>query len=139
MTLSEEAGPKSPWMTIWLSPRRTIDGVLATRPRHLVWLLASLGAIASFYGQLLSFGLTSQLLDWRILLGFVVASAALGVASLYLAALVLSWIGKLLGGPASALELRAVLAWSTMPTILGSTVILVLLAVLRMSAGESVN
>jgi signal peptidase I len=139
MTLSEEAGPKSPWMTIWLSPRRTIDGVLATRPRHLVWLLASLGAIASFYGQLLSFGLTSQLLDWRILLGFVVASAALGVASLYLAALVLSWIGKLLGGPASALELRAVLAWSTVPTILGSTVILVLLAVLRMSAGESVN
>ena len=126
-------------MTIWLSPRRTIDGVLATRPRHLVWLLASLGAIASFYDQLLSFGLTSQLLDWRILLGFVVASAAFGVASLYLGALVLSWIGKLLGGSASPLELRAVLAWSTAPTILGSTIILVLLTVLRVSAGESVH
>ena len=139
MTLSEEAGPKSPWMTIWLSPRRTIDGVLATRPRHLVWSLASLGAIASFYDQLLSLGLTSQLLDWRILLGFVVASAAFGVASLYLGALVLSWIGKLLDGSASALELRAVLAWSTVPTIVAPTIILVLLAVLRVSAGESVH
>ena len=65
--------------------------------------------MASFYDQLLSFGLTSQLLDWRILLGFVVASAAFGVASLYLGALVLSWIGKLLGG--SAARLNCVRCW----------------------------
>jgi signal peptidase I len=126
-------------MTIWLSPRRTIDDVLATRPRQFIWLLASLGTIASFYGQLLAFGLTSQLLDWRILLGFVVATAMFGIAWLYLAALVLSWIGKLLGGPASALELRAVLAWSTAPIILGSALILVLFAVLRVLGGESVT
>jgi signal peptidase I len=139
MTLSQDASLKSPWMTIWLSPRRTIDDVLATRPRQFIWLLASLGTIASFYGQLLAFGLTSQLLDWRILLGFVVATAMFGIAWLYLAARVLGWIGKLLGGPASALELRAVLAWSTAPIILGSALILVLFAVLRVLGGESVT
>ena len=131
MTLSQEANLKSPWMTIWLSPRQTIDALLATRPRHLVWVLATLGAMASFYGLALSFGLTSQLLDWRILLGFVVASVVYGGVWLCLSALVLSWIGRLLGGRASALELRAVLAWSTVPAILGSTIVLVLLAVLR--------
>jgi signal peptidase I len=139
MTLSQEANLKSPWMTIWLSPRQTIDALLATRPRHLVWVLATLGAMASFYGLALSFGLTSQLLDWRILLGFVVASVVYGGVWLCLSALVLSWIGRLLGGRASALELRAVLAWSTVPAILGSTIVLVLLAVLRLTGGESVN
>jgi signal peptidase I len=137
MTPVQEANSKSPWMTIWLSPRQTIDDVLATRPRRLIWLLASLGMIAGFYGQLLAFGLTSQLLDWRFLLGFVIVSAAIGVAWLYLAALVYSWIGRLFGGRASPLELRAVLAWSTAPTILGLVVILVLFAALRGFDGEN--
>jgi signal peptidase I len=136
MTPTEEASPKSPWTTIWLDPRRTIDDVLATRPRQFIWLLASLGAMAGFYGQLLGSDLAGQLFDWRILLAFVIASAVFGVAGLYLAALVLSWIGRLLGGRASPLELRAVLAWSMVPTIAGSIVVLVLLAVLRVPGVE---
>jgi signal peptidase I len=49
---------------VWLKPRQTIEHVLATQPRQRVWLLASLGAIAGFAGQILGFGLTSQLFDW---------------------------------------------------------------------------
>jgi signal peptidase I len=38
----------------------------------------------------------------------------------------LSWIGRLFGGQASALQMRAVFAWSTLPTILGFLIILAL-------------
>jgi signal peptidase I len=136
MTSIEEAASSSPWMTIWLSPRRTIDNVLATRPRHLVLPLACLGTIASFYDQLLSYRLTGQLLDWRFLLGFVFGCAVFAVAWLYLAAVILSWIGKLIGGRASPLELRAVLAWSMVPSVVGLAAILAILAAFWILGGD---
>jgi len=133
VTPSQEAFPKSPWTTVWLSPRRAIDDILATPPRHLVWLLAIFATIASFCSQLLIYGLASLLLDWRILLGLVLTGVIVGIAWLYLAALVFSWIGKSVGGRASPLQLRSVLAWSTMPSILGFIFILALLAASQLS------
>jgi signal peptidase I len=113
---------------LWLSPRETIEHIVATRPRHLVWPLAILGSIAGLYGQLVSAGAAGGLAGWRIWLGFVLLSAVAGIVWLYLSALILSWIGRLLGGHASTLELRAVVAWSAVPSILGFIVVLLVSA-----------
>jgi signal peptidase I len=78
-----------------------------------------LGSIAGFYVQLLTVGFSEQFVDWRLWLGFVIAAGVFGIVWLYPSALILSWIGRWLGGGASTLQLRAVLAWSTVPTILG--------------------
>ena len=119
MTQMEDGGLASPWATLWLSPRQTIERIVATRPTYLVWPLAMLGSIAGFYVQLLTVGFSEQFVDWRLWFGFVIAAGVFGLVWLYPSALILSWIGRWLEGGASALQLRAVLAWSTVPTILG--------------------
>jgi signal peptidase I len=117
---------RSPWLSVWLSPRQTIEQIVATRPTHLVWVLAILGSIAGFYGQIASLGGTTYFSDWRVALGFVLLSAVVAIVWLYLSALILSWIGRLLGGQAPALHLRAVIAWSSWPTILGFVIVLMI-------------
>jgi signal peptidase I len=128
MTEMQDASFRSPWTTLWLSPRETIDRILATRPRHLVLPLAILGSIAGYYGLLVSGGAAGLLADWRSWLGLVLLGAVIGIVWLYLSALILSWIGRLLGGQASTLELRAVVAWSAVPSILGFFVLLLIRA-----------
>ncbi|MBI5262469.1 MAG: signal peptidase I [Bradyrhizobium sp.] len=118
-------GVRSPWASIWLSPRETIEGIVTTQPRRLVWLLAGLGAIASFYTEFLSLGLVDSF-GWRLWLAFVVGSAIIGILFLYVNALILRAMGGLLDGPASTLELRAVLAWSSLPGIVGLAIALTL-------------
>jgi signal peptidase I len=129
MTPTRDASSRSPWTGLWFSPRETIEHVIATRPRHLVWPLAIAGSIASFYGQLVSADAAGGLADWRIWLGFLVLAAAVGIVWLYLSALILSWIGRLLGGQASTPELRAIVAWSMLPSILGFVVVVFINAV----------
>jgi Yip1-like protein len=136
MTIAQEPNQQSPWVSVWLKPRQTIAHILARRPRRGIWLLASLGAISGFAGQLLGFGLTGKLYDWRVLLALVVAGAAYGVVSLYPAAFVLKWIGRLLGGRASMADLRAALAWSTPPSILGLIVVTGILVTSEFLGGE---
>jgi signal peptidase I len=126
----------SPWTTIWLSPRQTIERIVAARPTYLVLPLAMLGMVAAFYMQLAGLGLAGSLGDWRLALGFVAASAIFGLVWLFPSALVLSWIGGLVGGEATARQLRAVIAWSTVPAILGAVVVLIVLAV-KAAGGSS--
>jgi hypothetical protein len=69
MTPSEDAASASgsasrstsPWTTIWLSPRQTIERIVATRPTYLVLPLAMLGMVAGVYVQLASVGLAGPL------------------------------------------------------------------------------
>jgi signal peptidase I len=124
---------------VWLAPRQTIDRILVTRPRHLVWLLASLGTISGFAADMIGLGATGQLLNWRMLLGLIVAGAVTGIVLLYPAALVFKWIGRLLGGHASTLELRAVLAWSTVPIVFSFILVLAVLVALKFSAAPASN
>jgi len=80
--MPEKAIQPSPWISIWVAPRRTIERILAAPPRQsLVLLLAALGAIASLFQHFFSFRLAGQLFHWPILLGF----AALAIRGLLFA------------------------------------------------------
>lgn len=125
MTSTPETTPASPWVSIWLSPRRTIDRI-AAQPRQPVWPLAGLGALSGFFGQLVSSGFAGLLLDWRLLLVMTFAGAIIGIGWFYLAAWVYGWIAGLLGGRASAHEVRAAFAWSGVPVIVGFAVVVAL-------------
>ena len=46
MSSSEQAAQPSPWISVWLQPRQTIERILAGQPRRFVLLLAALGAKA---------------------------------------------------------------------------------------------
>ena len=119
MTQIPDRGSESPFVTLWLSPRQTIERIVATRPRHLVIVLAALGMIASLYSQIDSiYGMTPAE-SWWFWFGLVAGGAILGIIWLYLDGVLLSWIGHLLGGLATTPELRAALAWSAVPGIVG--------------------
>src|SRR6185503_14327592 len=139
MTTTQDTGSRSPWMSIWLSPRQTIDHILATGPRRFVWLLAALGTIASIYSQALSFGFLEGMAGWRIWLCFLAGGAVIGVLFLYLNALILRGVGRLIGGRASTLELRAVLAWSAVPAILGLVIAVLLNAGAKFFAPSAIS
>jgi signal peptidase I len=123
--MPEKAIQPSPWISIWVAPRRTIERILAAPPRQsLVLLLAALGAIATLIQNFLNFRLAGQLFQWPVLLGFVVLGAAFGIVGLYGSALLFKAVGRLMGGRASAVELRTLFAWSAVPSILGLVVVL---------------
>lgn len=136
---TEDQTARSPWITVWFGPRRTIERLVATRPTYFVWPLAILGTIASFYSQITVIDGAADLLNWQLGLSLLLFGALAGIVWLYLAGFMLSWIGRLLGGQASALHMRAVFAWSTLPAILGLVVIMVIAAATgRDSALDSV-
>ncbi len=134
MTTTHDIGPRSPWISIWLSPRQTIDQILATGPQRFVWLLAALGTIASIHSQALSFGFLEGMAGWRVWFCFLAGGAAIGILFLHLNALILRGVGSLIGGRASTLELRAVLAWSAVPAILGLVIAVLLNAAMKLFA-----
>ncbi|HLJ52002.1 MAG TPA: signal peptidase I [Rhizomicrobium sp.] len=119
MILAKDRATRSPWVTVWLRPRQTIERLVETRPAYFVWPLAILGTTAGIYNQIVVIHGSSQFLDGPLALGLVALGALLGIAWLYATALMLSWIGALLGGQAGGRDLRAVFAWSSPPTILG--------------------
>jgi len=137
MTEMQETDFPSPFATLWLSPRQTIQRIVGRRPTYLVLPLAALGTVAGFYMQLVSVGLAAPWDDWRLSVLALVIAAGFGIIWLYPSALILSWIGLLLGGEATARQMRAVLAWSTVPAILGSAVTLAVLLVVKAAGGAS--
>jgi signal peptidase I len=138
MTEMQETDFSSPFATLWLSPRQTIQRIVGRRPTYLVLPLAALGTVSGFYMQLVSVGLAAPWDDWRLSVLALVIAAGFGIIWLYPSALILSWIGLLLGGEATASQMRAVLAWSTVPAILGSAVTLAVLLVVKATGGGSV-
>ena len=126
---AEDGTIRSPWLTVWFSPRQTIERLVAARPTHLVLPLAILGTIAGTYNQISVIYSASFLSDWQLAISLLLFGAVFGTAWLYLYGLTLSWIGRWLGGQASALHLRAAFAWSALPTIIGFALILIIDAV----------
>jgi signal peptidase I len=126
MTSMEEIGSRSPFRTLWLNPGPTIERIVATRPRHLVWPLGILATIGGLYDQMASFAGAGPVAGLRFWLGLVVVGAILGIVLLYVSALILNGIASLLGGRASTLTVRAALAWSGVPTILAFVIVLLI-------------
>ena len=137
MMSADDQTARSPWITVWFSPRPTIERLVAGPPIHLVWLLAILGMIATIYQQVALAGAADLLRDWMFVLGLLLLGAIVGIVSLYLQAIVLGWIGRWLGGKATALQIRTVFAWSMLPIIVSSAIVLIIRTATERSAMAS--
>ncbi len=115
----------SPWLSVWVNPRGTIESILAANPRQHVILLAALAAMSSVAAQLIILGLTTAFLNWRVIAAVIVIGAAVGILNLYLVGWFLKWTAKPLGGRASTVTIRAVLAWGGAPFAIGAPVCLI--------------
>jgi signal peptidase I len=126
MSSSEQTVQPSPWISVWLKPRQTIERILGEQPRRNVLLLGSLGLMSGSVSQLLGLGVDSRIFDWRVVVGSAIACAIAGLFSLYIAAFIFKWCGRLFRGRASAADLRTVVAWGATPGVLGLAVTVLL-------------
>ena len=137
MSSSEQTAKSSPWVSVWLKPRQTIENILAERPQRGVLLLGSLSLMAGTLSQLLGLAIRYRLFDWRLVVISAIACAVAGVLGLYISGFVFKWCGRLFGGRATATELRTVVAWGLTPSVLGLAIVLALVAVASVTgAGE---
>lgn len=133
----DATGGLSPLLTIWWRPRQTIRDVIAQPSSALVLLFAALGGTASAIGWLLSVGVDQSLADWRVLLASLVGAGSLSILNLYIGAWVAAGVGRLLGGAASAVELRTVFAWGMLPAIAGGALAIAAVLGLRVAGAGS--
>jgi signal peptidase I len=107
---------RSPWLSVWFRPGDTIGRVLARKAPHLNLLPLAAGGVA--YPLTLTLfreGLTTALLDWRLVIALVVVTIIMSIVSLYLNAFFLSWSGRIFGGHTSPAQMRVIFAWSMAP------------------------
>ncbi|MDB5598056.1 MAG: peptidase [Xanthobacteraceae bacterium] len=123
--------PMSPWLSVWLKPGNTIERMLEEHPRRGIWLLAVLGGISGIVTQLISAGWTTELLDWRAIVGVALAGALFGVVGLYLYGLCFRWSGRMFGGRAPAADLRTLVAWGSVPYVASLAICLAILVWLK--------
>ena len=129
-----DASTSSPWLAVWIKPRRVVEGILATGYGRHVLFLAALGMISEIAAQLiLAFGLPSKLPGWYVIPAVIVIGAAVGILALYLTALLLKWIGALFGGRASIPMIRAALAWGVAPSAITTLICVVVFCALALS------
>jgi signal peptidase I len=129
-----DASTSSPWLSVWFKPRRVVESILATNSGRYVLLLAALGMISEIAAQLIiASGLSTALLDWRVVAAVILIGAVVGVLSLYLTACFLKWAGLLFGGRASMAMIRAALAWGWAPFAIGVPICLVVFVALALS------
>ena len=134
MPTSDGERQSSPWFSVWLKPRITIERVLARYSTAQILLLVSLNTVIPFLVGMATEGhldLESQ--DWRALVIVIFGASVIGIAVLYLAALFFRISGTLFRGPATAADLRAVLAWGGAPTVMGLGICLAAIIGLRLS------
>ncbi|WP_172180414.1 signal peptidase I [Bradyrhizobium aeschynomenes] len=129
---------RSPFLSVWLHPRRTIARIAGRLPYPLVVPLAVAGGIGSSFNTVLGFGTISDLMDWRALSACLVLGGALGVFDLYVLGAIAAWLARRLGGQTSAVVMRAALAFGGLPVVLGGVVILTIATVAPASGDSAV-
>ncbi|MGH7923675.1 MAG: YIP1 family protein [Candidatus Binatus sp.] len=118
----------TPFFTIWTEPRATIRRIVDTDPTRNVFALAAIGPAISIleseWSKAMSNNANLSVLWPLWVVIYVVLAAALGIVSLYIGGAVWKWSGGLLGGVGSTVEVRAAIAWSSVPGIAGEIVLL---------------
>jgi hypothetical protein len=117
--------PRKPWnprvapplQSIWLSPRETVRTLVAGDPTRGVIVLAWTVGLAWFLSAMAAKADDRFPLAFAIPLAIVVGPL-LNFGLIFVAALLTTGTGRVLGGVGKAVELRAALAWAQAPMLL---------------------
>jgi hypothetical protein len=120
----------NPWLTIWTQPRATIRQIVKHNPDYQVIVLGALLGMAQALDRAAARNAGDSLGLPMILLLCLIGGPIGGLVFLYLGGALLQWIGRWLGGLATMAEVRAALAWSSVPNIFGLAIWLPALALL---------
>ena len=130
----DAADDLNPLLSVWLRPRKTIEHIVATQPTRWVLGLVIVGGVSVAVFELIIF----HLLDWRTLLLGAVGGAILAVLNLYVTSYLVAWLGRMMKGRAGAQAIRASLAWSQLPAIVGTIAAVIVLGVANFFFGATI-
>lgn len=103
------------WLSIWVRPRRTIRQIIDHNPTQAVNLLGALTGIYRLLNQAAKRSWGDTMPIGEILIFAIIIGSVFGNLALSIEAQLFRWIGKKLGGKASAAQVRAAVAWSSVP------------------------
>jgi hypothetical protein len=107
----------TPWLSIWISPRRTIRKIVDTDPGKFVIPLAMLAGISQALDRSVARSSGDTLPLTVVLAICLILGPIGGILSLYIGGALFRWSGSWLGGQARTEEVRAAIAWSSVPVI----------------------
>jgi hypothetical protein len=128
---ADPAAPLNPWLTIWIWPRKTIREIVDADPGYRVTLLAMLAGFAQALSEATSENMGDTLSLPIIFLLCAILGPIGGLISLYVMAGLWRLTGSWLGGKASSQEVRAAIAWSSVPVIWAMLLWIPYLAIFR--------
>jgi hypothetical protein len=108
---------KSPFLTIWTSPRATIRRIVDSDPTRFVLILAVLGGFSEALDRMSMESMGDIISIPEILLFCIIVGPIIGLIGLYVGGALLKWTGTWIGGQGSSVEIRAAIAWSNIPVI----------------------
>lgn len=123
--VAKQPMPRYPWLTIWYKPRGTIRAIVDNNPSYGFFLLASILGVLTALGQAIREGYGDSIHWTAITIGALVLGPLIGILALYIGAAILWVVGDWLGGYAEIEEVRSVLAWSSIPNILHSAIVII--------------
>lgn len=109
----------SPFVTMWLNPRDTVRAILQRDPTYLVLPLAAAGGVFQTLARAADRS-AADMLSLPVILAIALTfGAVFGCVGLYIAGALLHFTGKWIGGNGSPAEIRASIAWGTVPALWG--------------------
>lgn len=114
----------TPFLSLWIHPRRTIRNILSTNPLRMIIPLALLNGVISgiswvafFWAR---FPYQEQYQHAFFVIGLILGGALFGLFNLYFGALLYQWIGSWIGGKGHFRDMKCAVGWSCYPFIVAS-------------------
>lgn len=105
----------SPYLSIWFKPRTTLEHLIKNDPKRSVLALAALAGITKALNQASWKNMGDRMDTLSIILYSIMLGPIYGIFVLYVISAIIRSTGRMLSGTASALHMRTVLAWASLP------------------------
>jgi hypothetical protein len=116
-TLTSPNNLSLPWVSIWVRPRRTIRQIVDHNPSQSVYLLSALTGVYRFLNQAAKQSVGDYMSLLEILVLAILVGSLIGIFLVFVGAELFRWVGNKLDGKASAVQVRAAIAWSSVPEV----------------------
>jgi hypothetical protein len=108
---------ESPWVKMLVAPRTVMRSILDSNPQRQVHFLAMLSGVCWMLDRCFQGNIGKHFPFQSLLLLCVMLGPLVGLLSLYCQGTFLTWTGKWIGGKGAQTEVRAALAWGSVPMI----------------------
>ncbi|MBM7600190.1 hypothetical protein JOC34_002581 [Virgibacillus halotolerans] len=113
---------KSPWLSIWLHPRATIETAIQQKNTGMVILLIYLAGLDTALNFSLNMGAGDFSSLSHIIVMSLIRGILFGAASWAIMSTLVFWIGKLFRGQGSWLDISRAYAWCMIPVVVGMVI-----------------